>query len=36
MEGCYQSWGGNRQAGHIYKHILDECEHVDEEMKKKV
>jgi hypothetical protein len=36
MEGCYQSWGGSRQAGRIYKHILDECEHADAETKKKV
>jgi len=36
MNGCLQSWGGRRQAGRIYKHIVDECRHVDAATKKKV
>ena len=36
MTGCLQSWSGKRQAGRIYKHILDECKCVDDAIRKQV
>ena len=36
MTGCLQSWSGKRQAGQIYKHILDECKHADSTIRKQV
>lgn len=36
MSGCQQSWSGRRQAGRVYKHLLDECQHTNDELKGKV
>jgi hypothetical protein len=36
MTECLQSWSGKRQAGRIYKHILDECKYVDKAIRKQV
>jgi hypothetical protein len=36
MDGCHQSWSGRRQASRIYNHLLNECNHVDSETKKKI
>ena len=37
MYGCSQSWSGEPQTpGHIYKHIVGECQHVDPDTLQKV
>jgi hypothetical protein len=36
MTGCLQSWSGKRQAGRVYKHILDECKYVNSVIRKQV
>ncbi|KIM80110.1 hypothetical protein PILCRDRAFT_9688 [Piloderma croceum F 1598] len=36
MDGCQQSWSGRRQASRVYNHLLNECHHVDSEMKQKI
>ena len=36
MDGCQQSWSGRRQASRVYNHLLNECHHIDSEMKQKI
>ena len=36
MHGCAQSWSGDPQTGHIYKHIVNNCQHVDSNTLKRV
>lgn len=36
MYGCSQSWSGEPQTGHIYKHIVGKCQHVDPDTLQKV
>jgi len=36
MDGYQQSWGGKRQAGRVYNHILNDCDHADSIKKEKI
>ena len=36
MHGCAQSWSSDPQTGCIYKHVVNDCQHVDPDTLKKV